>query len=138
MTWARWLVAAAGISIALYALAVAVLLLAGRRESARALARFVPDCIVLFKRLATDVRVPRRHKLLLLIAVGYLVMPFDLIPDFIPVIGQFDDAILVAVVLRLVLRGGGSGLLTELWPGPGGSLGALRRGAGLPPAGSPR
>ena len=44
-------------------------------------------------------------------------MPVDVIPDFIPVAGQLDDAILVAVVLRFVLRGGGPEMLDEHWPG---------------------
>jgi uncharacterized membrane protein YkvA (DUF1232 family) len=55
---------------------------------------------VLVTRLARDPRVPRRRKLLLLGLVGYLALPFDLVPDFIPVAGQLDDAIIVALVLR--------------------------------------
>jgi uncharacterized membrane protein YkvA (DUF1232 family) len=56
----------------------------------------VPDCAVLFKRLLGDPRVPRRAKAALAVVVPYLAMPFDLIPDFIPVLGQLDDALLVA------------------------------------------
>ena len=59
--------------------------------------------------------------------IGYLALPFDLAPDFIPVAGQLDDAILVALVLRSVLRSGGSGPLAEHWPGPDSSLAALTR-----------
>ncbi len=62
----------------------------------RALVRFVPDCLVLFRRLAADPRVPRRRKLLLAALAGYLVFPLDLIPDFLPVIGQLDDAFVIA------------------------------------------
>ena len=57
-------------------------------------------------------------------------MPFDLVPDFIPVAGQLDDAVLVAVVLRLVLRDAGPDLVREHWPGPPESLGAMLRLAG--------
>jgi uncharacterized membrane protein YkvA (DUF1232 family) len=111
---------------------VGMLVVIGRGAEARALARFVPDCIVLFRRLLSDSRVPRGRKLLLLALVGYLAMPLDLIPDFIPVAGQLDDAILVALVLRTVLRGAGDDLVREHWPGPEASLDAVLRLAGRP------
>ena len=88
----------------------------------RAVAGFVPDCIVLFARLAKDARVPRGRRWLLAVALGYLALPFDLIPDFIPVAGQLDDAVLVALVLRRVARRTDPELLRELWPGPESSL----------------
>lgn len=116
-----------GVTAALYAAAVLALVRAGRRSDARALAGFIPDCLVLVKRLLGDPRVPRRRKLLLALLVAYLAMPFDLVPDFIPVAGQLDDAILVAVVLRAVLRSGGEGLLREHWSGPPRSLELVRR-----------
>ncbi len=66
------------------------------------MARFIPDCLVLFRRLLADGRVPRVRKLALVLMLGYLVLPIDLIPDFIPVAGQLDDAILVALTLQFV------------------------------------
>jgi uncharacterized membrane protein YkvA (DUF1232 family) len=118
--------------VLVYAALVGMLVVIGRGAEARALARFVPDCIVLFRRLLSDSRVPRGRKLLLLALVGYLAMPLDLIPDFIPVAGQLDDAILVALVLRTVLRGAGDDLVREHWPGPEASLDAVLRLAGRP------
>ena len=94
---------------------------------ARAIAGFVPDCAVLFKRLASDPRVPRRRKLALVLLGGYLAMPIDLIPDFIPVIGLLDDAALVAFVLRRLVRGGGGDLVRQHWPGPDTSLALVLR-----------
>jgi uncharacterized membrane protein YkvA (DUF1232 family) len=77
----------------------------------------VPDCATLFKRLLGDGRVPRRAKVALALLLLYLVTPFDLVPDFVPVVGQLDDAILVAAVLAYVARSAGREVVEELWPG---------------------
>ena len=118
---------AVAVAVGVYALAVLALLLAGRRSHARALAGFVPDCARLFKRLAGDPRVPRRHKAVLVLVGGYLAMPIDLVPDFIPIAGQLDDAILVAIALRSLVRAAGSEVVTENWPGPPSSLAVVLR-----------
>jgi uncharacterized membrane protein YkvA (DUF1232 family) len=122
MTVWQWSLIALAALVLVYAGVVGTLAVVGRGAEARAFARFVPDCIVLFRRLLSDPRVPRGRKLLLLGTVAYLAMPLDLIPDFIPVAGQLDDAILVALVLRAVLRGAGDQLVQEHWPGPEASL----------------
>jgi len=127
MSSLHWLLVAATCVLLVYAGFVAALIVAGRGPSALAVARFIPDCIVLASRLLRDPRVPRRHKLLLGALVGYLALPFDLVPDFIPVAGYLDDALLVALTLRAVSRGTGGELLREHWPGPESSLSQLRR-----------
>jgi uncharacterized membrane protein YkvA (DUF1232 family) len=119
-----------GAALALYVVFVLALYIGGRRRDARALAGFIPDCIVLFARLARDPRVPKRSKLLLALLIGYLSMPFDLVPDFIPVAGQLDDAIVVAFALRGIVRSSGSELVREHWPGPSSSLDLILRIAG--------
>lgn len=129
MSTRDWLLLAAGVTLALYVLFVVGLLVAGRRSSARALAGFVPDCVVLFRRLLGDERIPRRRKVVLGLLLAYLVMPIDLVPDFIPVAGQLDDAIIVVLVLRSVLRAGGPELVREHWPGPRESLDVVLRAA---------
>jgi uncharacterized membrane protein YkvA (DUF1232 family) len=106
----------------LYGVLVLALYLLSRREDARAWGGFIPDCIVLFKRLLEDPGIPARRKLPLVLLLAYLAMPFDLVPDFIPVAGQLDDAILVALVLRGLLRHSGDTLLRRHWPGPDKSL----------------
>ena len=89
----------------------------GRRDDARDVAAFIPDCATLFRRLLADGRVPRRAKVVVALLLLYLVTPFDLVPDFVPVVGQLDDAILVAAVLAYVARSAGRELVEELWPG---------------------
>ena len=112
-----WLLISLACLLLLYGAAIAILLVAGRRDEARALAAFIPDTIVLVARLLRDPRVPSSRKAALFFLAGYLALPFDLIPDFIPVAGQLDDAIVAALVLRFVLRGGGPEVLAENWPG---------------------
>ena len=121
---------ALGVVLAVYALLVLALVLAGRHADARALARFIPDCVVLFRRLLGDPSVARARKLALVLVVAYLTMPFDLVPDFIPVAGQLDDALVVALALRGLVRGAGPELVRRHWPGPEESLNVLLRLSG--------
>jgi uncharacterized membrane protein YkvA (DUF1232 family) len=114
-----------------YLVAVAGLIAAGRREDARALAGFIPDCVVLVSRLARDRRVSRARRAVLFIVLGYLAFPIDLVPDFLPGIGHLDDAVLLGLALRLIVHGGGSELVREAWPGPQASLTLVLRAAGL-------
>jgi uncharacterized membrane protein YkvA (DUF1232 family) len=127
MTGWQWLLVGLAATLAVYAALLAALVLAGRRGDARALASFIPDCLVLLHVLLRDPRVPRRRKLLLAALLGYLAMPIDLVPDFIPIAGQLDDAIVIALVVRSVLRSGGPELVREHWRGPQRSLDALLR-----------
>jgi uncharacterized membrane protein YkvA (DUF1232 family) len=118
---------AVAVTILVWLLCVLALILVGRRGDAVALARFIPDCLVLVKRLLSDERVSRWRKLVLVPLIGYLAMPIDLVPDFVPVAGQLDDAIVIGFALRVVLRGGDRALLREHWPGPIESRGVVER-----------
>jgi uncharacterized membrane protein YkvA (DUF1232 family) len=122
-----WLIVVGIGLVVLYAAAILALVVSGRGSQARAVAGFIPDCIVLFKRLLQDDRIPRRRRWLVVATLAYLALPFDLVPDFLPVAGQLDDAIIVAFVLRTVLRSGGPALLEEHWPGPPQSLRVIER-----------
>ena len=82
MSWWEWLLIVLGVFAVLWAGFVALLFASGHRDDARALAGFIPDCIVLVHRLLHDPRVPRRRKLLLVALIAYLALPFDLVPDF--------------------------------------------------------
>lgn len=127
MRWWVLLLIGLGVAGLAWGACVATLVLLGRRTEARALARFVPDCLVLFRRLLGDPRVPRARKLLLAGTLAYLALPFDLVPDFLPVVGQLDDVLVVALTLRLVVRSAGEPLAREHWPGPPESLAVLLR-----------
>jgi uncharacterized membrane protein YkvA (DUF1232 family) len=125
-----WLLLVAACALLVYAAFVVAMIVAGRRQVARDVARFIPDCIALVRALLRDPRVPRRYKRLLGLLLGYLALPFDLVPDFIPVAGHLDDALVVALALRVVLRGSGSELVREHWRGPESSLAVVLRFAG--------
>jgi uncharacterized membrane protein YkvA (DUF1232 family) len=127
VSFGHWLLISAAAVLLLYGVAVLALAAAGRRGDATALARFVPDCAVLFQRLLADPRVDWWRKAVLVGALLYLASPIDLVPDFIPIAGQIDDVIVVALALRVVLRGSGPSLLAEHWPGPRASLAVIYR-----------
>lgn len=117
--------------VGLYAVGVAALIAAGRREDARALAGFIPDCVVLVSRLARERRISPVRRAVLWLVLAYLFLPIDLVPDFLPGIGQLDDAVLLGLALRLLVHGGGSEIVREAWPGPQASLAIVLRAAGL-------
>ena len=96
----------------------------------REVASFLPDVVVLFRRLLGDPRVPRRSKLWLWLLLPYLASPIDLSPDFLPVIGQLDDAVLAVLAVRSVVRGAGRDVVAELWPGSPAGLAVVLRVAG--------
>ena len=107
---------------ALYIVFILGLIVAGKKVAARALAGIIPDCVVLFKNLLKDRQVPARYKLLLGILLGYLISPLDLVPEFIPIVGQLDDAIVVALVLRVIIKGTDTQTVKRNWKGPESSL----------------
>ena len=113
---------------------IVAIAIGSRQWDLRMIARLVPYCAMLFKRLLGDPRVSTRWKVASAFALVYLAFPFDLVPDFIPVVGQLDDAIVVALVLRGLLRSAGPRLMREHWPGPTALLVPLERFAGAAPA----
>jgi uncharacterized membrane protein YkvA (DUF1232 family) len=118
----------------LYLLVVLALVVAGRREHARAVAGFVPDCAVMIARLARDPKTPRSARIALVVLAAYLASPIDLVPDFIPVAGQLDDAVLVVLALGWVVRSRGEQAVRAAWPGPESSLRAVLMAVGVGPA----
>lgn len=88
--------------------------------------RLVPDLLRLLKRLAADRTLPRGVRVRLVLLLGYLAMPIDLVPDFIPVLGYADDVVVVAIVLRSVVRTAGPDALERHWPGTPEGLRVIR------------
>jgi len=103
--------------VGVWIVAIAGLAIAGRRSAARALATLLPNLLVLFRGLLGDPRVSRGSKALIWFAVVWVVSPIDLIPEFIPIAGPLDDAIVAALVLRHVLRRSGADVVAEHWRG---------------------
>lgn len=114
---------------------VLVLWLEQRKHPGRAsfldLLRLAPDVVRLLRRLATDKAVPVGSRIWLGILLVYLISPIDLIPDFIPVLGYADDALVVAIALRFATRHAGSVAIERHWPGTPAGLAAVLRLAGL-------
>ena len=123
----RTLLIALAISVAVYAAFVAALFLAGRHTAAKEIALLLPNLLTLFKGLTGDPRVPRGSKLLLLFGALWIASPIDLIPEFIPILGPLDDAVVAALILRHLLRSAGPDVITEHWRGDRATLDRLLR-----------
>ena len=93
--------------------------------------RVIPDIVRLLRDLATDATLPSGVRRRLFVALAYLALPIDLVPDFIPVIGYADDVIVVGVVLRSVIRRAGRDAVERHWRGSSDGLTLVRRLAGV-------
>lgn len=131
----RVLLLVAGSLAAVWALLVVALYVAGRRSGSqvtlREALRMLPDVVRLLRRLAVDRTLPRSLRWRLVALLAYLALPIDLVPDVIPVAGYADDVLLVAWVLRSVVRAAGPEALDRHWPGTPAGLAVVRRLAGV-------
>lgn len=128
---------AAGLAVIWAALAVALLIQARRAGwdlNWRDVIRLAPDLLRLLKRLASDKHVPRRTRWWLGGLLVYLLLPVDLIPDFIPVIGYADDAIITVVALRYAVKHAGFEAVRRNWPGSPEGLASVLALARISPA----
>lgn len=134
--WGSWwwdllLGLAAGALLAWVALVITLVIVRPRGGLLREALRLLPDLLRLLPRLAADRSLPRRMRAGLALLLAYLAFPFDLVPDFIPVLGYADDAIIVAAVLRWGVRQAGVGAIRRQWPGTDDGFAALCRLTGL-------
>jgi uncharacterized membrane protein YkvA (DUF1232 family) len=138
MTGHLWLNVLISIAVALLLtwLLLVVALAAGRPKG-KLLSesmRLLPDLLRLLRRLAVDRSQPAGVRVRLSLLLAYLAMPIDLIPDFIPVLGYADDAIIVTIALRSVARRTGIDELRRHWPGTKDGFVALCRLTGVSPS----
>jgi uncharacterized membrane protein YkvA (DUF1232 family) len=90
----------------------------------------VPNLTRLFRGLISDPRVSRGSKVLLLVGAAWLASPIDLIPEFIPVLGPLDDAVVAALILRHLIRTAGPEVIAEHWKGDPATLQRIVRLSG--------
>jgi uncharacterized membrane protein YkvA (DUF1232 family) len=132
--WWRVLLAAVAGLLLIYTLVVLLLWRYARAHPEtirlRDALRMLPDLLRLVRRLVADPTVPRGVRVRLVLLLAYLVSPIDLIPDFVPVLGHADDVVVVALVLRSVLRRSGPEALRRHWPGSPEGLAVLLQVAG--------
>lgn len=139
MTHATWALLAVALLTATWCL-LAVLASRLPPGTLRDLAGFLPDCVTTVRRLRTDPRVPRRARAAVLFAGLWVLSPIDLVPEFLPVIGPFDDAVVVALALRYAARQVPRSVVLEAWPGNPATVDRLlgrRAGPRQPRAGEP-
>jgi uncharacterized membrane protein YkvA (DUF1232 family) len=122
---------AVGLLASWLALVVGLLLVRPKGPLLGEAVRLLPDLLRLLRRLAADRSLPRGVRIRLALLMAYLAIPFDLIPDFLPIIGYADDAIIVALVLRSTVRRAGLDAVRRHWPGTDDGFAALTRLAGL-------
>lgn len=101
---------------------------ASPRAVLRELALFLPHFGLLLRRLLGDPRVPRRSKLVLGGTLLYLFSPLDVIPDFVPGLGQVDDVVIVLLALHSLLNRVDEEVVLEHWDGGEDVIRAIRRG----------
>lgn len=87
------------------------------KETLKSLMRAIPAFLKMLWRLYGDSRVSRLDKGLVLATIAYIVVPIDLIPDFLPFLGQVDDIYLLALALDRLLNNAGVDVLLDHWDG---------------------
>ena len=73
-------------------------------EKLRSVAKVAKQEVEVYRLILKDARTPPMAKILLGTAVGYLLLPFDIIPDFIPVLGHLDDLVIVPALVIWAIK----------------------------------
>jgi uncharacterized membrane protein YkvA (DUF1232 family) len=128
----RSLLIAASILAAIYVVLVGSLAVSGRKLAAKELVALLPNLLRRFRDLSKDGRVPRRAKVVLALAAVWLISPIDLLPEFLPVLGPLDDAVVGVLALRYLVKRAGPAVVREHWRGEPATLEAMMRAARIP------
>jgi uncharacterized membrane protein YkvA (DUF1232 family) len=131
--WQTFISVGAALVLSWAALVVALAIAKPKGSLLSEAMRLLPDLLRLLRRLAADRNMPRGVRLRLALLVAYLAIPIDVVPDFIPVLGYADDAIVVTLALRSTVRRAGLDAVRARWPGTDDGFAALCRLAGLTP-----
>lgn len=90
---------------------------AGRKRTVMGAVRELPNFVRLLYGLITDPRVETLDKLLVAGAVAYVLIPENVFPDFIPLIGEVDDVFVLVLALRQLMKSAGHEIMLEHWMG---------------------
>jgi uncharacterized membrane protein YkvA (DUF1232 family) len=118
---------AAALLLSWLALVIALAIRRPKGDLLKESLRLLPDLLRLLRRLTTNRDLPRGVRVRVALLFVYLAIPIDLIPDFIPILGYADDAIVVVLVLRSLCRRVSLEELREAWPGSDDGFAALCR-----------
>jgi uncharacterized membrane protein YkvA (DUF1232 family) len=129
--WDLALGVVAGLVLAWLALVIRLILVRPRGGLLLEALRLLPDVLRMIRRLAADKTLPHGVRIRLVLLLAYLAIPIDLIPDFVPVLGYADDAIIVTAVLRSVVRRSGLDAIRAHWPGTDDGFAVVVRLTGL-------
>ena len=99
----------------------------------REVVRLIPDVLRLVRSLLADTSTPKAVRVALVIMIVWLISPIDLIPEFVPVLGPLDDAVVAVLILRFVRRRLGDATLRARWPGTPAGWATLARLLGAAP-----
>ena len=136
--WQTLIGIGAALVLAWAALVIALLVAKPKGALLSEAVRLLPDLLRLLRRLAGDRAMPRGVRIRLVLLMVYLAVPIDIIPDFVPVLGYADDAIIVTLVLRSTVRRAGLDAVRARWPGTDDGFAALCRLTGLRQPAMPR
>jgi uncharacterized membrane protein YkvA (DUF1232 family) len=133
VSWTILLGLASALVAAWLLLTISLLLARPRGQSVGSVITIFPAVIRLLRALYADRSVPRSVRIRVWIAIIYNVQPINLIPDFVPVVGFMDNAIVIAWALRSAVRQAGGQAVVDHWRGTPDQLELLFRVARLGP-----